>query len=96
MPHTSGSQYQPVKASDAFLKHVQQPITFDYESGRVGNIYAQREETDEAINIKRGVINLFHLPGMGTMSDQSQVVRHLEVSYCHTPYYWRKVYYALF
>ncbi|EDV23033.1 uncharacterized protein TRIADDRAFT_57880 [Trichoplax adhaerens] len=77
-PQSSSSQYQPVKVSDTFLKHIHQPVTFDYENGRVGNIYAQRDETDEAINIKRGVINLFHLPGLKSIQKHPQIVRDLE------------------
>uniref|UniRef100_H3B4X5 Uncharacterized protein n=1 Tax=Latimeria chalumnae TaxID=7897 RepID=H3B4X5_LATCH len=49
------------KLTQALAVELTKPITFEYSSGRVGNIYAPEDVSDAALNIHRGVLNMLQI-----------------------------------
>ena len=39
---------------------LEEPIKFDYKAGKVGKIYCKKDEPEYILNIKRGILAMFH------------------------------------
>uniref|UniRef100_UPI0012FE7F31 LIPOVITELLIN (LV-1N, LV-1C) n=1 Tax=Ichthyomyzon unicuspis TaxID=30308 RepID=UPI0012FE7F31 len=60
-PWPSDSFYPLTGGYDHFIQQLEVPVRFDYSAGRIGDIYAPPQVTDTAVNIVRGILNLFQL-----------------------------------
>lgn len=51
--------------------HIKKPIKFKYTNGMVNDVYAVKDDARFSVNIKKGIINLFHVDINGEKNAQT-------------------------